>query len=98
MRSFVSVNYTRFDGSDRDKKRKLFYMMMLQQQQAAAAAKKAEVVVPTITPEEETAILEATLPIPEPEPSFIRRNAVPLFIGGGTLVLGLLGMVLMIKV
>jgi hypothetical protein len=52
---------------------------------------------PTITPEEEQAILEATLPIPEPEPSFIRRNAVPLFVGGGVLVLGVLGMILMIK-
>jgi hypothetical protein len=57
-----------------------------------------EDIVPTITPEEEMAILEATLPIPEPEPSFIRRNAVPLFVGGGVLVLGMLGMVLLIKI
>jgi len=53
---------------------------------------------PTITPEEEQAILEATLPIPEPEPSFIRRNAIPLFAGGGVLVLGVIGLILMIKV
>jgi hypothetical protein len=57
-----------------------------------------EDIVPTITPEEEMAILEATLPIPEPEPSFIRRNAIPLFVGGGVLVLGMLGMVLLIKI
>lgn len=53
---------------------------------------------PTISPEEEMAILEALLPIPEPEPSFIRRNAIPLFVGGGVLVLGIAGMVLMIKI
>jgi len=53
---------------------------------------------PTITPEEEAAILQATLPIPEPEPSFLRRNAVPLFVGGGILVLGTVGMLLMIRV
>ena len=53
---------------------------------------------PTITPEEEQAILSATLPIPEPEPSFVRRNAVPLFVGGGVLILGILGMILMIKI
>jgi len=53
---------------------------------------------PTISPEEEMAILEAMLPIPEPEPSFIRRNAIPLFVGGGVLVLGIAGMVLMIKI
>lgn len=57
-----------------------------------------EDIAPTITPEEELAILQATLPIPEPEPSFIRRNAVPLFVGGGVLVMGMLGMVLLIKV
>lgn len=53
---------------------------------------------PTITPEEEAAILEALLPIPEPEPSFLRRNAVPLFVGGGFLLLGTIGMLLMIRV
>lgn len=53
---------------------------------------------PTITPEEEQAILAATLPIPEPEPSFLRRNAVPLFVGGGVLVLGVIGMILMIRI
>jgi len=56
-----------------------------------------EDVLPTITPEEELAILEATLPFPEPEPSFIRRNAVPLFVGGGVLTLGVLGMILLLK-
>jgi len=53
---------------------------------------------PTISPEEEAAILAATLPLPEPEPSFIRRNAIPLFVGGGVLVLGITGMFLMIKI
>jgi hypothetical protein len=53
---------------------------------------------PTITPEEEQAILAATLPIPEPEPAFVRRNAVPLFVGGGVLILGILGMILMIRI
>ena len=53
---------------------------------------------PTITPEEEAAILEALLPIPEPEPSFLRRNAIPIFIGGGVLIFGTIGMLLMIRV
>ena len=53
---------------------------------------------PTITPAEEQAILEATLPIPEPEPSFLPRNAIPLFVGGGVLVLGMLGMILLIRI
>jgi hypothetical protein len=87
------MSYAGFGG----KRSQMIYMMALQQQQQAAAAPP-EDIVPTITPEEEMAILEATLPIPEPEPSFIRRNAIPLFIGGGALVLGILGMVLLIKV
>jgi hypothetical protein len=53
---------------------------------------------PTISVEEEQAILAATLPMPEPEPSFIRRNAVPLFVGGGVLVLGVVGMIFMIRI
>ena len=53
---------------------------------------------PTISPEEENAILAATLPVPEPEVSFLTRNAVPLMLGGGVLLLGTLGMVLLIKV
>lgn len=53
---------------------------------------------PTISVEEEQAILNATLPFPEPEPSFLRRNAVPLFVGGGVLVLGVVGMIFLIKV
>lgn len=53
---------------------------------------------PTITPEEEAEILAATLPVPEPEMSFLARNAVPLMLGGGVLMLGTLGMFLMIKV
>jgi hypothetical protein len=53
---------------------------------------------PTITPEEELAILQATMPIPEPEPSFIRRNAVPMFVGGGVLLLGTIGLILLVKI
>lgn len=81
-------------GGERSKKILMYAMM---QQQAAAKAAPEEVI-PTITPEEEQAILEAILPIPEPEPSFIRRNAVPLFLGGGALTLGLLGMILLVKI
>ena len=51
-----------------------------------------------IAPAEEEAILAATLPLPPPEPSFLRRNAVPLFVGGGALVVGTLGMILIIKI
>lgn len=54
--------------------------------------------VSTITPEEEAAILQATLPVPVPEPDFLRRNALPLFVGGGVLLLGIVGMFLMLKV
>ena len=52
----------------------------------------------TLSIEEEQAILEATLPIPEPEPSFLHRNAMPLIVRGGVLVLGILGMILLIRV
>lgn len=60
--------------------------------------KLAEELQPIVTLEEEAAILNATLPLPPPEPSFLRRNAVPLFAGGGALVLGTLGMILLIKI
>jgi len=53
---------------------------------------------PIISPEEELAILKATFPIPKPQASFLRRNAVPIFVGGGVLLLGLLGMILMVKI
>jgi len=87
-------------GGDRSKK---IYMYALMQQQAAAseARRKAEeeaAKIPVITVDEEMEILEATMPIPVPEVSFLRRNAMPLFIGGGVLTLGLLGMILLIKV
>ena len=62
------------------------------------AAPPPEDLAPTITPEEELAILQATLPAPEPEASFIRRNAVPLFVGGGVLLLGTIGLILMVKI
>ena len=83
-------------GGDRSKKILMYHMM---QQRAAAASKQPpEDISPTISPEEEQAILDAVLPIPAPEPSFIRRNAVPLFIGGGALTLGTIGMILMVKI
>jgi hypothetical protein len=52
---------------------------------------------PIITPEEEMAIIQATMPVAVPEPSFLRRNAVPIFVGGGILLLATLGMILMLK-
>ena len=51
-----------------------------------------------ITPDEEMDILNVTLPPPEIEVGFTRRNARPLLIGGSVLVLGALGMILFIKV
>jgi len=51
-----------------------------------------------LTPEEEIAILEQTLPIPEPEPDFLRRNIVPITVGGGVLFIGIILMVLLVKV
>jgi hypothetical protein len=53
---------------------------------------------PIITPEEEQKILQETLPLPVPEPSFLRRNAMPLLVGGSVLLLGTSGLVIMIKV
>ena len=52
---------------------------------------------PTITPEEELMILNETLPQPEVQASFVRRNVKPLLLGGSVLVLGALGMILLIK-
>ena len=50
-----------------------------------------------ITPEEELEILNQYLPPPEIEPSFVRRNAKPVLIGGSVLLLGALGMILFIS-
>jgi len=55
---------------------------------------------PTITPEEEQAILQAMNPTasvpPElMEPSFLRRNSTLLLVGGGVVVLGALGFILL---
>ena len=66
-------------------------------QRSNALVSRAQDIDPLISPTEEQAILEQTLPIPEPEPSFLRRNAIPLFVGGGVLILGILGMVLLIR-
>ena len=52
---------------------------------------------PTITPDEELAILNAHLPPPEIEPSFVRRNVKPVLIGGSVLLLGALGMILLVS-
>lgn len=57
-----------------------------------------EDIAPIITPEEEQAILQQTLPLPEPEQSFLARNAMPLLIGGSVLVLGTIGLIVMIKI
>ena len=80
-----------------DRSKKILMYAMMQQQQAAAKLPP-EDIRPTITPDEEQEILSATLPIPEPEPSFVRRNAIPLFVGGGALTLGVLGRILMIEI
>ena len=52
---------------------------------------------PTITPEEELAILNETLPDPEISGSFLKRNAKPVLLGGSVLILGALGMILLVK-
>jgi hypothetical protein len=57
-----------------------------------------EDIAPTITPEEEQAILQQTLPLPEPEQSFLARNAMPLLVGGSVLILGTIGLIVMIKI
>ena len=57
-----------------------------------------EDIAPIITPGEEQAILQETLPLPEPERSFLARNAMPLLIGGSVLLLGTVGLVIMLKV
>jgi len=88
------MSYHRFGG---ERSRKIL-MYALAQQQAAAKAAPEDITAPTITPEEEAAILEAMLPIPEPEPSFLRRNAIPLFLGGGALIVGAIGMLLMVEI
>jgi ATP phosphoribosyltransferase len=82
-----------------DRSKKILMYAMMQQQAAAVAAKTPpEDIRPTITPDEEQKILAAMLPIPEPEPSFVKRNAIPLFVGGGVLTLGILGIILMVKI
>lgn len=87
------MSYHHFGG---ERSRKILMYALAQQRAAAEVAPEPEG--PTITPEEEAAILEAMLPIPEPEPSFLRRNAIPLFLGGGALVIGVIGMILMVKI
>lgn len=57
-----------------------------------------EDIAPIITPEEEMAILQENLPLPEPEESFLARNAMPLILGGSVLLLGTIGLVVMIKI
>jgi len=91
------MSYSRFGKSKK-------YAVLLAQQAAAEAAAKrkadedALAKMPVITPDEELEILQATMPLPTVEVSFLRRNAVPLLVGGGVLTLGLLGMILLIKV
>jgi hypothetical protein len=81
-----------------ERSRKILMYHMMQQQARAKAPEPPPEDAPTITPEEERAILEAAMPIPEPEPSFVRRNAIPLFVGGGALILGVIGVILLIKI
>ena len=91
------MSYSQFGKS------KKYAVLMAQQAAAEAAAKRkadedAAAKLSVITPDEEMEILQAMMPIQAPQASFIRRNAVPLFVGGGVLTLGLLGMILLIKV
>lgn len=53
---------------------------------------------PTITPEEEMAILMTHMPLPYPEPSFIKRNASMLVAGGGIFLMAVLGLILLAKI
>jgi len=89
------MSYHHFGG---ERSRKILMYALAQQQAARSAEAPEDPTAPTITPEEEAAILEAMLPIPEPEPSFLRRNAIPIFVGGGVLIFGTIGLLLMIKV
>lgn len=56
-------------------------------------------IAPTLTPEEEQAILQSmqttNLTVVEPSDSFIQRNKMPLIIGGGVVTLATLGLILM---
>lgn len=53
---------------------------------------------PTISPSEELAILQQTLPLIVPQQSFLERNQKALFVGGAVLVLGIIGMVLLVQI
>ena len=89
------MSYSRFGKS------KKYAVLMARQAAAEAEAKKKadeDAARSIITPDEEMEILQAMMPIQAPQASFIRRNAVPLFVGGGVLTLGLLGMIFLIKV
>lgn len=55
-------------------------------------------IIPTISPEEERAIINAITPFPEPEPDFLKRNSTTLLIGGGTLVISILLLILLVKI
>jgi hypothetical protein len=83
-------------GGERSRKI-LAYALAQQAAQKAAQQAAAEDIAPTISPEEEEAILATTLPGLEPEPSFLRRNFIPLFVGGGALLLGSIGLFLMLR-
>ena len=53
---------------------------------------------PTITASEEQKILQQTLPLIAPEPSFLSRNKTPILLGGTVLILGIIGMVVLVKI
>jgi hypothetical protein len=53
---------------------------------------------PTITAIEEQMILQQTLPLIAPEQSFLSRNKTPILLGGTVLILGVIGMVVLVKI
>lgn len=44
---------------------------------------------------EEQQILQQTLPVPQVQGNFLSRNAMPIFLGGTVLILGIVGFILM---
>lgn len=53
---------------------------------------------PTISPSEELAILRQTLPVVIPQQSFLERNQKAIYIGGAVFILGIIGMILLVKI
>jgi len=52
----------------------------------------------TISPAEELAILQQTMPIATPQASFLERNKRAIFVGSAVLVFGIIGLVLLVQI